>query len=107
MIQTNGEAYEKFSMEFDAIRKEIHSEVVFPELINARVRLLALMINLWIEQIHGKSALNDHNNPAFRFHELIETYYKTKKGWPFMLKSFALLPITSGCCAESNIKYLR
>ncbi|MDC8107000.1 hypothetical protein MTQ00_21130 [Chryseobacterium sp. B21-037] len=79
MIQSNEEAYEKFSMEFDAIRKEIHSEMVFPELINARVRLLALMINLWIEQMYGKSALSDHNNPAFRFHELVETYYKTQK----------------------------
>ncbi|UWX58871.1 helix-turn-helix domain-containing protein [Chryseobacterium oranimense] len=104
MIQTNEEAYEKFSMEFDAIRKEIHSEVIFPELINARVRLLALMINLWIEQIHGKSALSDHSNPAFRFHELVETYYKTQKGVAFYAEELCITPNYLGVLCRKQYK---
>ncbi|MGN7757920.1 helix-turn-helix domain-containing protein [Chryseobacterium sp. 22532] len=104
MIQSNEEAYEKFSMEFDAIRKEIHSEVVFPELINARVRLLALMINLWIEQMHGKSALSDYNNPAFRFHELVETYYKTQKGVAFYAEELCITPNYLGVLCRKQYK---
>ncbi|MBO9693747.1 AraC family transcriptional regulator [Chryseobacterium sp.] len=104
MIPSNGEAYEKFSMEFDAIRKEIHSEIVFPELINARVRLLALMINLWIEQVYGKSALNDHNNPVFRFHELVETYYKTQKGVAFYAEELCITPNYLGVLCRKQYK---
>ncbi|MDQ1802387.1 helix-turn-helix domain-containing protein [Chryseobacterium sp. CKR4-1] len=104
MIQSNEEAYEKFSMEFDAIRKEIHSEMVFPELINARVRLLALMINLWIEQMYGKSALSDHNNPAFRFHELVETYYKTQKSVAFYAEKLCITPNYLGVLCRKQYK---
>lgn len=39
MISPDDEIYQKLSAEFSAIRKEINSEPVFSELIDARVRL--------------------------------------------------------------------
>lgn len=79
MIQLDDEAYRRFSSEFSSVRNEIHSDTVFPELINARVRVLALMINLWMEHTYGVSALADPNNLAFRFQTLVEKNYKNHK----------------------------
>lgn len=83
MISPDNEIYQKLSAEFSAIRKEINSEPVFPELIDARVRLLTLMINLWMEHIYGNSALVNTNNLAFRFHMLVDKYYKSQKNVAF------------------------
>ncbi|MDX8573530.1 helix-turn-helix domain-containing protein [Elizabethkingia sp. HX QKY] len=83
MISPDNEIYQKLSAEFSAIRKEINSEPVFPELIDARVRLLTLMINLWMEHIYGTSALVNTNNLAFRFHMLVDKYYKSQKNVAF------------------------
>ncbi|MBM7420257.1 MULTISPECIES: helix-turn-helix domain-containing protein [Chryseobacterium] len=104
MIQTNDETYDKFSAEFNAIRKEIHSEMIFPELINARVRLLALMINLWVEEIYGKSVLVHHNNLAFRFHSLLQNYYKTEKSVSFYAKELCITPNYLGVICRKQYK---
>ena len=79
MIHPDDEIYQKLSAEFGAIRKEIDSEPAFPELIDARVRLLTLMVNLWMEHIYGDAALVNTNNLAFRFHMLVDKYYKSQK----------------------------
>lgn len=92
MIQPNDEVYDKLSGEFNAIRTEIHSEIIFPELINARVRLLALMINLWVEEVYGKFALTHHNNLAFRFHSLVQKHYKTQKSVSFYAEELCITP---------------
>ena len=104
MISPDNEIYQKLSAEFSAIRKEINSEPVFPELIDARVRLLTLMINLWMEHIYGNSALVNTNNLAFRFHMLVDKYYKSQKNVAFMLMNYVLRLIILEYYAESNIK---
>ena len=83
MIHPDDEIYQKLSAEFSAIHKEIDSEPAFPELIDARVRLLTLMINLWMEHIYGDAALVNTNNLAFRFHMLVDKYYKSQKNVSF------------------------
>ena len=83
MILPDDEIYQKLSAEFSAIHKEIDSEPAFPELIDARVRLLTLMINLWMEHIYGDAALVNTNNLAFRFHMLVDKYYKSQKNVAF------------------------
>lgn len=104
MIEPNDEAYDKLSAEFSAIRKEIYSEVIFPELINARVRLLALMINLWVEEIYGKSVLNHHDNLAFRFHSLVQKYYKTQKNVSFYAQELCITPNYLGVISRKQYK---
>ena len=42
-----------------------------------------LMINLWMEHIYGNSALVNTNNLAFRFHMLVDKYYKSQKNVAF------------------------
>jgi hypothetical protein len=64
---------------------------MFSELINARVRLLALIINLWVEHAYGNSGIaTGGTNFAFKFHLLVDKYYKTQKVLHFMLKNYPL-----------------
>jgi AraC-like DNA-binding protein len=104
MLQPNDETYYKFSAEFDAIKKELHSETIFPELINARVRLLALIINLWVEQVHGKASLNHYNNLAFQFHSLVQNHYKTQKSVSFYAKELCITPNYLGVICRKQYK---
>ncbi|REC45503.1 helix-turn-helix domain-containing protein [Chryseobacterium pennipullorum] len=92
MILPDDETYHRFSLEFNAIRKEIAADVVFPELINARVRLLALIINLWVEHAYGHKALSTPDNLAFRFHMLVDKYYKTQKNVAFYAEQLCITP---------------
>jgi hypothetical protein len=65
---------------------------MFSELINARVRLLALIINLWVVYAYGNSGIaTGGTNFAFKFHLLVDKYYKTQKVLHFMLKNYPLL----------------
>ncbi|MCJ7935766.1 MAG: helix-turn-helix domain-containing protein [Chryseobacterium sp.] len=104
MINPDDETYHRFSIEFNAIRKEILAEVVFPELINARVRLLALIINLWVEHAYGKKALNTPDNFAFRFHMLVDKYYKTQKNVAFYAKELCITPNYLGVICRKQYK---
>ncbi|PKF76058.1 helix-turn-helix domain-containing protein [Chryseobacterium sp. PMSZPI] len=92
MINPDDETYHRFSVEFNAIRKEIVADTVFPELINARVRLLALIINLWVEHAYGNKALNTPDNLAFRFHMLVDKNFKTQKNVAFYAKELCITP---------------
>ncbi|HAO27002.1 MAG TPA: AraC family transcriptional regulator [Chryseobacterium indologenes] len=92
MIKPDKETYYRFSLEFNAIRKEILADNVFPELINARVRLLALIINLWVEHAYGNKALNTPDNLAFRFHMLVDKNFKTQKNVAFYAKELCITP---------------
>ncbi|PWN71134.1 AraC family transcriptional regulator [Chryseobacterium phosphatilyticum] len=92
MIQPDEETYHRFSIEFNAIRKEILADNVFPELINARVRLLALIINLWVEHAYGNKALNTPDNLAFRFHMLVDKNFKNQKNVAFYAQELCITP---------------
>jgi len=113
MVYPNDETYQKFSDEFDAIRKELHSKFMFSELINARVRLLALIINLWVEHVYGSSGITTGGtNLAFKFHLLVDKYYKTQKSVAFYAKELSITPNYLGViCREqyrkSPLKFIK
>nr|WP_315027666.1 helix-turn-helix domain-containing protein [uncultured Chryseobacterium sp.] len=90
MIKPDDETYQRFNIEFNAIRKEILADHVFPELINARVRLLALIINLWVEHTYGDKALNTPDNLAFRFHMLVDKNFKNWKNVSLYAKELCI-----------------
>ena len=92
MIKPDEETYHRFSVEFNAIRKEIVADTIFPELINARIRLLALIINLWVEHAYGNKALNTPDNLAFRFHMLVDKNFKTQKNVAFYARELCITP---------------
>ena len=104
MISPDDEIYQKLSAEFSAIRKEINSEPVFSELIDARVRLLTLMINLWMEHIYGNSALVNTNNLAFRFHMLVDKYYKSQKNVAFYANELCITSNYLGVLCRKQYK---
>lgn len=106
MISPDDEIYQKLSAEFSAIRKEINSEPVFSELIDARVRLLTLMINLWMEHIYGNSALVNTNNLAFRFHMLVDKYYKSQKNVAFYANELCITSNYLGVLCRKQYKNL-
>ena len=62
------------------------------------------MINLWMEHIYGDAALVNTNNLAFRFHMLVDKYYKSQKNVLFMQTNYALRPIILGYCAGKQYK---
>ena len=83
MISPDDEIYQNLVLNLVRyVRKSILS--LYFRLIDARVRLLTLMINLWMEHIYGNSALVNTNNLAFRFHMLVDKYYKSQKNVAFL-----------------------
>ncbi|MCD2422085.1 AraC family transcriptional regulator [Niabella pedocola] len=78
-LKLDEEGYRKFSDEFAAIKKEIGSNLVFHELINARARLIALIVHLWKEYVHGRTEVSQGADISNRFHALIDQHYKSEK----------------------------
>lgn len=78
-LKLDDEGYRKFSEEFNAIKKEIDSDLVFPELINARARLIALIVHLWKDYVHGHTEVSQGVNLSNKFHALVDMYYKKEK----------------------------
>ena len=86
--------YKKINTEFLAIKKELSSTTVFMELVNARCRLVALMLTLWTEHKFGKTASDGNNSKsvAYKFHSLIEKHFKTQKQVLFYAKHLCITP---------------
>lgn len=87
------EGYERFSSEFNAIKKEIESNIVFPELINARARLIALIVHLWKEHLQGYTdEISQGASLSNRFHALIDVHYKSEKVVAFYARELNITP---------------
>jgi AraC-like DNA-binding protein len=86
--------YKKIDAEFLAIKKELSSTTIFTELVNARCRLIALMLTLWGEHKFGNAVVSsDNSNPvAYKFHSLIEHHFKTQKLVSFYAKHLCITP---------------
>ncbi len=78
-LHLDDEGYKRFSSEFDAIKKEIDSNIVFPELINARARLIALIVHVWKEYVHGNTEMSQGANLSNRFHSLVDKNFRSQK----------------------------
>jgi len=91
-ILLNDEIYHKLSADFNAIQSEISSEVIFPEIIDARARLMALMINLFLKEKYGLSGQSVQNDIGFRFLTLVEQNYKMEKRVAFYAGKLCITP---------------
>lgn len=86
VLDLDAPTFMKIRAEFLAIRKELASRRVFAELVNARCRLIALMITLWIEYEFGSTAVSATGSLAFKFHSLVEQHFKTQRSISFYAK---------------------
>ena len=75
--------YRKIETEFSAIKKELSSKTVFTELVNARCRLISLMINLWLEHKYGEAIPCASGSLSYKFHSLVDKHFKTQKNVSF------------------------
>lgn len=80
--------FEKIEAAFLAIRKELNTPTFFWELVNARCRLIALMISLWMEHQFGDDISYPPGSLAYKFHSLVEKHYKAQKSVAFYAKHF-------------------
>lgn len=84
--------YKKVSAEFLAIKKELRSHRVFVELVNARCRLIALIITLWVEHEFGEATVSASGSLSYKFHSLVEHHFKTQKSISFYAKHLCITP---------------
>ena len=64
------------------------------------------MINLWMEHIYGNSALVNTNNLAFRFHMLVDKYYKSQKNVAFYANELCITSNYLGVLCRKQYKNL-
>lgn len=96
--------FEKIEAEFLAIRKELNTHTVFLELVNARCRLIALMISLWMEHQLGDIISYRPGSLAYKFHSLVEKHYKTQKSVAFYAKHLCITPNYLGTISKKQYK---
>lgn len=92
VIDLDLEAYNKIDAEFLAVKKELASSTVFLELVNARCRLIALMINLWLEHKFGDTIIEAPGSLSYKFHSLVEHHFKTQKTVSFYARHLCITP---------------
>lgn len=90
VVDLDAATYHKINAEFLAVKKELTSRTVFLELVNARCRLIALMINLWLEHEFGDESTSSPGTIAYKFHALVEKHYKTQKSVAFYAKHLCI-----------------
>jgi len=84
--------YKKIHAEFLAINKELTSRTIFIELVNARCRLIALIITLWSEHKFGQPNVSTSGSLSYKFHSLVEHHFKTQKSISFYAKQLCITP---------------
>ncbi|ANH80508.1 hypothetical protein A8C56_05445 [Niabella ginsenosidivorans] len=85
-------AYQKISAEFLAIKKELSTATIFLELVNARCRLICLMINLWMEHQFGNTPPSCSGSASYKFHSLVEKHFTTQKSVAFYARHLHITP---------------
>lgn len=96
--------YKKIEAEFLAIKKELSSSAIFIELVNARCRLVALMINLWLERKFGDAIPFAANSIAYRFHSLVEKHFKTQRSVSFYARHLCITANYLGIICKKQYK---
>lgn len=92
VLDLDASTYSKINAEFLAIKKELESKTVFIELVNARCRLVALMVSLWTEHEFGDRTQAESSSITYKFHALVEQHYKTQKSVAFYAKHLCITP---------------
>jgi len=104
VLDLDSVTYKKIHAEFLAINKELTSRTIFVELVNARCRLVALIITLWSEHQFGVSTVSASGSLAYRFHSLVEHHFKTQKSISFYAKQLCITPNYLGVICRKQYK---
>lgn len=104
VIDLDASAYKKIETEFLAIKKEQSSKTVFTELVNARCRLVALIINLWLEHHHGDAIPRKSGSLSYKFHSLVDKHFKTQKSVLFYAKQLHITSNYLGIISRKEYK---
>ena len=79
VLDVDPNTFKKSVTETLAIKKEFTSRNVSLELVNARCRLIALMITLSVQNENDETLSGDANPVCHRFHALLEKHFTTQK----------------------------
>ncbi|MFT3750662.1 MAG: helix-turn-helix domain-containing protein [Agriterribacter sp.] len=105
VLNLDAATYTKINNEFLAVKKEIASSTIFMELVNARCRLIALIITLWLEHKYGAAehAAQSSSLP-YKFHLLVDKHFKTQKTVLFYAKHLYITPNYLGIICRKQYK---
>jgi len=104
VLDMDNTTFKKIVTEALAVKKELSSRTVFMELVNARCRLIALMITLWAESDSDDVLTGDTNPITHKFHALVEENYKEHKTVAFYAKKLAITPNYLGIICRKNFR---
>jgi len=79
VINLSAEAYGKILYEFQSIRSELAKPVILWEIINARIRLIALMLSEEAETLFNNQTVYQTKPILFKYRSLIDMHYKKEK----------------------------
>jgi len=79
VINLSAEAYGKILYEFQCIRSELAKPAIIWEIINARIRLIALMVSEEAETLFNNQTVYQTKPVLFKYRSLIDIYYKKEK----------------------------
>ena len=79
VINLSAEAYEQILYEFQRIRSELAKPAIIWEIINARIRLIALMVSEEAETLFNNQTVYQTKPMLFKYRSLIDMHYKKEK----------------------------
>lgn len=79
VIDLSADAYNKILYEFQLIKSELAKPTVLWEIINARIRLIALMVSQEAETIFNNQTVYQTKPVLFKYRLLIDAHYKQEK----------------------------
>ncbi|QNR85663.1 helix-turn-helix domain-containing protein [Pedobacter riviphilus] len=79
VINLSADAYEKILYEFRSIRSELAKPAILWEIINARIRLIALMVSEEAQTLFNNQTVYQTKPVLFKYRSLIDMHYKKEK----------------------------
>lgn len=104
LLDLDTEMYEKVCAEFSAINKELSASTVFSELVNARCRLVGLMITLWVEHTFGDHSPQRSKSIAYKFQAMVDKHFKTQKSVSFYANHLCITSNYLGVLCKKQYK---
>ncbi|MBB6238800.1 AraC-like DNA-binding protein [Pedobacter sp. AK013] len=104
LLDLDTEMYEKVCAEFSAINKELSASTVFSELVNARCRLVGLMITLWVAHTFGDHSPRQSKSIAYKFQAMVDKHFKTQKSVSFYANHLCITSNYLGVLCKKQYK---
>jgi AraC family transcriptional activator of pobA len=79
VINLSADAYAKILYEFQCVSSELKKTAILWEIIDARVRLIALLISREAETLFNNQTVYQTKPVLFKYRSLIDVYYKKEK----------------------------